>query len=85
MRGRGAGSQGDDFAPSSPLRQAQIRPVVTIEGQPASIQFAGLTLGFGGLYRIHLTVPASGPDGNPHVVIRQGKVAANGGKLRVRK
>jgi uncharacterized protein (TIGR03437 family) len=72
-----------DPAPVSPLAEVAARPTVTIDGQTAQIQFAGLTPGFAGLYQINLVVPANARSGSLDVVITQGNVKANATKLAV--
>ena len=37
---------------------AQIQPTVTIGGMNATVQFAGLTAGFVGLYQVNAVVPS---------------------------
>ena len=72
-------------APLSPLAQAALQPVVTIDGQRADIIFAGLTPGYAGLYQINFKVPATARDGDLDVVITQNGIAANPSKLTVKK
>ena len=72
-------------APANPLAEASVRPTVTIDGQTATVQFAGLTPGFAGLYQINFTVPATARDGDLDVVIKQDTLTANPTKLTVRK
>ncbi|MFN0102864.1 MAG: BACON domain-containing protein [Bryobacteraceae bacterium] len=51
-------------APSSPL-SGVVNPVtVTIGGQQAQVNFAGLAPGFSGLYQINAVVPAGAPTGD---------------------
>ncbi|HXS98965.1 MAG TPA: S8 family serine peptidase [Candidatus Limnocylindrales bacterium] len=47
-------------------------PVVTIGGQPATVQFAGLAPGFVGLYQVNVTVPAGISAGNQPITISIG-------------
>jgi uncharacterized protein (TIGR03437 family) len=45
-------------APSSPLSLVSANPlIVYLNGEPASVQFAGLAPGFPGLYQINVTIP----------------------------
>ena len=64
-------------APSNALAPAVVQPTVTVDGQNASIQFAGLTPGGVGLYQINFQVPASAKTGNLKVVVMQGDGVAN--------
>jgi uncharacterized protein (TIGR03437 family) len=43
--------------PNAPLSKTQNAVAVTVGGQNAAVQFAGLTPGFNGLYQINATVP----------------------------
>lgn len=72
-------------APVSPLAQAAVQPVVTIDGQRADILFAGLTPGYAGLYQINFRVPAAARDADLDVVITQNGIPANPSKLTVKK
>lgn len=72
-------------APVSPLAQTTVQPIVTIDGQNSTIQFAGLTPGFAGLYQINFVVPSNARDGDLDVVIKQEGLAANATKLTVKK
>jgi uncharacterized protein (TIGR03437 family) len=70
-------------APSSPLASVPPQVVVTVDGQPAQVSFAGLTPGLAGLYQINFTVPPGAKTGTLNVVITQNGVAANSTKLPV--
>lgn len=74
-----------ESAPSSPLAQAVVQPTVTIDNQPATIHFAGLSPGFAGLYQINFSVPATARDGDLDVVIKQDGIPSNSTKLTVKK
>jgi uncharacterized protein (TIGR03437 family) len=50
-------------APSDPPAKTVVTVGVTIGGQPATVQFAGLAPGFAGLYQINATVPNGVPAG----------------------
>jgi uncharacterized protein (TIGR03437 family) len=61
--------------PSDPLSRAALPVRLTIGGQPAEVQFAGLTPGLTGLYQINAVVPTSVAPGNevPLVVTVNGQ------------
>jgi len=55
-----------------------VNPVtVTVDGETASVPFAGLTPGAVGLYQIDFTVPTDAKNGNLSVVVTQNGVTAN--------
>ena len=56
-------------APLSPLSWVVEDVEVTIGGVPATVQFAGLTPGFAGLYQINAFVPAGISLGQPQLVV----------------
>ncbi len=72
-------------APGGPLGETAVKPTVTIDGQNSTVQFAGLTPGFAGLYQINFVVPSNARDGDLDVVIKQDGLAANATKLTVKK
>jgi uncharacterized protein (TIGR03437 family) len=45
--------------PPSPPPETTVTPTVLIDGQPASLSWAGLAPGFVGLYQVNAQVPAS--------------------------
>jgi uncharacterized protein (TIGR03437 family) len=58
---------------------------VTIGGQPAVVQFAGLTPGFAGLYQVNVQIPAGvTPSASVPLVISQDGVPSNTVTLAVR-
>jgi adhesin/invasin len=75
--------QSGTAAPSAPLATVPSKIVVTVDGQPASVTFAGLTPGGVGLYQINFAVPAIARTGTLPVVITQDGVPANPTKLIV--
>lgn len=58
-------------APSDPLAQTQNAPTITLNSEPVSFLFSGLTPGLAGLYQIDLQVPSDAPDGDLTLVINQ--------------
>ena len=48
----------DGAASSDKLRTTIVKPVVTIGGQPAEVQFSGLTPQFPGVYQLNVKVPS---------------------------
>jgi uncharacterized protein (TIGR03437 family) len=69
----GTGAQ----APSLPLASVNTSASVRVDGEEASVLFAGLTPGFIGLYQINFQVPADAQSGNRKLEIFQGAQAAN--------
>jgi uncharacterized protein (TIGR03437 family) len=61
-------------APSDPNHLAQTTnpPVITIGGQTAQIQFAGLAPGFVGLYQVNAYIPSGLSAGNQPITIAIG-------------
>jgi uncharacterized protein (TIGR03437 family) len=62
-------------APASPLAQTQNTPAVTLNAEPVTVLFSGLTPGLAGLYQIDLQVPADAPEGDLALVVNQPGVA----------
>jgi uncharacterized protein (TIGR03437 family) len=63
--------------PNSPLSYVNLAPTVTVDSQPATLLFAGLTPAFVGLYQIDFQVPAGAHSGDVVVTVTQNGVAAN--------
>jgi len=61
----GAGS------PSSPLAQTVEAPTITLDSEPVSVLFSGLTPALAGLYQIDLQVPADAQNGDLTLVVNQ--------------
>ncbi len=70
-------------SPIDPPAKVVTQPSMSIDGQPATVLFAGLTPQGIGLYQINFTVPSSARAGDLNVVIKQGSVLANLTKLKV--
>jgi uncharacterized protein (TIGR03437 family) len=63
--------------PSNATASVTLQPTVQVDGQNATVLFAGLTPGGVGLYQINFVVPPSSKTGNLNVVITQGGAEAN--------
>jgi uncharacterized protein (TIGR03437 family) len=74
-----------EAAPASPLARVVTPVTVTIGGQPAAVQFAGLTPGFVGLYQVNVQIPGGiTPGSSVALVITQDGVPSNTVTLAVR-
>lgn len=58
-------------SPFSPLAQTVDAPTITLNSEPVSFLFSGLTPGLVGLYQIDLQVPADAPNGDLLLVVNQ--------------
>jgi large repetitive protein len=58
-------------SPSSPPAQTVDTPTITLNSEPVSFQFSGLTPGLAGLYQIVLQVPADAQSGDLLLVVSQ--------------
>lgn len=70
-------------SPLNPLAAVTSPVQLTIDGETAAVEFAGLTPGGVGLYQINFRVPSNARSGNLDVVIAQDGVKANLTKLPV--
>jgi uncharacterized protein (TIGR03437 family) len=68
---------------SEPLARVTVAPVVTLDGNAATVQFAGLSPGFVGLYQVNFQVPAGARTGDLTLIVSQGTVASNATRLPV--
>ena len=74
-----------EAAPASPLARVVTPVTVTIGGQPAVVQYAGLTPGFAGLYQVNVQIPAGlTPNAAVSLVVSQDGVPSNTVTLAVR-
>jgi uncharacterized protein (TIGR03437 family) len=74
-----------EAAPASPLAKVTTPVSVTIGGQSAAVQFAGLTPGLVGLYQVNVQIPSGvTPGSSVPVVISQDGVPSNTVTLAVR-
>jgi len=74
-----------EAAPTTPLARVVMPVSVTIGGQPASVQFAGLTPGYAGLYQVNVQIPAGvSPAASVPLVVFQDGVPSNTVALAVR-
>lgn len=64
-------------APSDPLAMVTAQPAITVDNQPASVFFAGLTPGFAGLYQVDFIVPTNARTGDLTVTVSQNGVLTN--------
>jgi uncharacterized protein (TIGR03437 family) len=69
---------------SEPLARVTIQPTVTVDGQNATVQFAGLTPGYVGLYQVNFQVPSNAKSGDLSLILTQGGVSSNGTTLPVK-
>lgn len=70
---------------SEPLARVAVQPTVSLDGQAATVQFAGLAPGFVGLYQVNFQVPANAATGDLTLVVTQNKISSNATRLPVKK
>ncbi|MCX6632896.1 MAG: CotH kinase family protein [Candidatus Solibacter sp.] len=63
-------------SPSEPLARGQQRPVVTIGGLPARVEFAGLAPTYVGAYQVNVVVPSGLSSGSAALVITAGGISS---------
>ena len=74
-----------EAAPASPLAKVVTPVTVTIGGQPATVQYAGLTPGYAGLYQVNVQIPGGvTPGASVSLVISQDGVPSNTVTLALR-
>lgn len=69
-------------APASPLARTTEPVEVTVGDQPATVQFAGLSPGFAGLYQINFIVPEQAPKG-PEVPVKINVASQTGNPVSI--
>ena len=72
-----------DPTSTATLTSTVTKPVVTIGGVAAQVDFAGLTPGIVGLYQINAVVPANAPTGSQPLAVSVNGVASNSSNLQV--
>ncbi|MGE0887485.1 MAG: hypothetical protein AB7P14_28525 [Blastocatellales bacterium] len=55
--------------PANPIYETQNKPIITVGGVPATVEFSGLTPGFVGLWQMNVTIPQDAPVGNAVPVV----------------
>jgi uncharacterized protein (TIGR03437 family) len=68
-----------------PFAEVTVEPTVTLNGQDAPVQFAGLTPGFVGLYQVNFQVPLNAGTGDQTLIVSQNGVSSNASRLPVSK
>jgi uncharacterized protein (TIGR03437 family) len=76
---------GDPAPNSPPLAKIAVPATVTVGGESAVVQFAGLAPGFVGLYQVNFQVPATIGSGDQTLVVSQNGVSSNSALLPVSK
>jgi len=71
-------------SPSDPPARVADQPVLTINGSPVGILFAGLTPGLVGLYQVNFQVPPGLQTGNYDLVLTQSGTVSNKTVLQVK-
>ena len=64
-------------APNSPLSHPLIDPILSLNGSPVLIAFAGLVPTAVGLYQIDFQVPESAPNGDLTLSVSQAGASSN--------
>jgi uncharacterized protein (TIGR03437 family) len=70
---------------SPPYAEVTAAPTVTLDGQAASVQFAGLVPGLVGLYQVNFQVPINAGTGDQTLIVSQNGVSSNATRLPVSK
>jgi uncharacterized protein (TIGR03437 family) len=87
LAGMGATNPAVASGDPTPLQlvPAAVQPTIFVDGQSATIAYAGLTPGGIGLYQINFTVPSNAASGNLSLVVKQGGTSSNTTTLPVSK
>ena len=78
------GPASGEFAGVSPLAKTTGTPTVMIGGQPATVQFSGLTPGLPGLYQVNAYVPTNIPAGTATISLTINNVTTKASTLPVK-
>lgn len=70
---------------SEPLARVTVPATVSLDGQAATVQYAGLAPGFVGLYQVNFQVPKNAATGDLTLVVTQNKISSNATRLPVKK
>jgi len=70
-------SSGQPSPSMEPLGRVTTQPTVLVDGQMATVQFAGLTPAAVGLYQINFTVPLNSRSGSLSLVVSQNGIQSN--------
>lgn len=76
---------GDPAPGSEPLARVTVAPTVSLDGQSATVQFAGLAPSFVGLYQVNFQVPSNAKTGDLTLIVSQDSVSSNATTLPVAK
>jgi len=74
-----AGQAGGDGAVGGPLNRVNEEVIVTVDGRPAKVDFAGLAPYFVGLYQINFQVPEGAAAGMPAITVRAAQQESQAG------
>jgi uncharacterized protein (TIGR03437 family) len=72
-------------APSSPPAKVTAPATVTLDGQAATVTFAGLAPNFVGLYQVNFQVPTNAATGDRTLIVGQNGLSSNATRLPVSK
>jgi uncharacterized protein (TIGR03437 family) len=72
-------------SPGSPVANASNVPTVTLNDEPVTFDFAGLSPGLVGVYQVNLQIPADAADGDLVLTLSSAGATSNSGVLPVHK